>query len=224
MKETTRVRSTQTPRTGRRSGGGSTREVIIDSARRLFSERGYDGASMRAIASDAGVDAALVVHFFGTKATLLGAAIKWPFDPELEVANVLARGRAHVGRRLVELFVRTWDQEERRNPILTLLCAASTEPQAAHMLREFLRQRLLAPLMQQLGSDRPELRANLAASQLVGLGITRYVLDLEPLASANPADVIAWIAPTIQRYLTGRLGQPARPDSAPGLASEKPDD
>jgi AcrR family transcriptional regulator len=198
-------RPTRTPRTGRRPGASSTRQAILESARRLFAERGYEGATMRAIAADAGVDAALVVHFFGTKAALLIEAVDWPFNPQIEVANALVDGPRQAGRRLVTLFLRTWDEENRRNPILTLLRAATTEPQAARMLREFLRQELFAPLMERLGSDEPELRANLAAAQLVGLGIARYVLGFEPLASAEPAEVVAWIAPTLQRYLTGKF-------------------
>jgi AcrR family transcriptional regulator len=200
-------RPTRTPRTGRRPGASSTRQAILGSARRLFAERGYDGATLRAIAADAGVDAALVVHFFGSKAALLSEAIDWPWNPEIEVANALIDGPRQAGPRLVTLFVRTWDEENRRNPILTLLRAATTEPQAARLLREFLRQELFAPLMERLGSDEPELRANLAAAQLVGLGITRYVLGFEPLASAEPAQVVAWIGPTLQRYLTGKFSR-----------------
>jgi AcrR family transcriptional regulator len=198
-------RSTRTPRTGRRPGTTSTREEILKAAGRLFGERGYHGATMRAIAAEAGVDAALVVHFFGNKAALLGEAVQWPFDPEVEMPKLLADGRHHVGMQLAGLFVRTWDSEGSRNPILILLRAATTEPQAAEMLREFLRLRLFAPLMDRLGSDRPELRTDLVASQLVGLGIARYVLHLEPLASAKPEGVVAWISPTLQRYLTGKL-------------------
>ena len=160
---------------------------------------------MRAIAAEAGVDAALVVHFFGSKSGLLGAAVEWPFDPEVEMPKLLVDGRHHAGRHLVELFVRTWDEEGTRNPILTLLRAAMNEPQAAEMLRDFLRLRLFAPLMERLGSDRPDLRAQLVASQLVGVGIARYVLRFEPLASARPAGVVAWVGPTVQRYLTGKL-------------------
>jgi hypothetical protein len=105
----------------------------------------------------------------------------------------------------VELFVRIWDQEGTRNPLLTLLRAATTEPAATEMIRGFLPERLLAPLMRQLRADQAELRANLVASQLVGLRIARYVLAFEPLASADAADVVAWISPTIQRYLSGKL-------------------
>jgi AcrR family transcriptional regulator len=203
--ENTEARATKTPRTGRRPGTSSSRDDILEAARKLFAERGYQGATMRAIAAEAGVDAALVVHFFGSKAALLGEAIEWPFDPEVEMPKLLADGKHHVGRRIVELVVRTWDREGGRNPILTLVRAATVEPKAAEMLGAFLRERLFAPLMERLGSDRPELRTTLAASQLVGLGLARHVLRVEPLASAKPGDVVEWYAPTLQRYLTGKL-------------------
>jgi AcrR family transcriptional regulator len=203
--EDTESRSTRTPRTGRRPGTSSTREDILEAARKLFAERGYQGATMRAIAAEAGVDAALVVHFFGNKAALLGEAVDWPFDPEVEMPKLLVDGRHHVGERLVALVVRTWDREGGRNPILTLLRAATVEPKAAEMLGDFVRNRLFAPLMERLGSDQGELRTTLAASQLVGLGLARHVLRVEPVASAKPDDVIAWYGPTLQRYLTGKL-------------------
>jgi AcrR family transcriptional regulator len=196
---------TKTPRTGRRPGTSSSRVDILEAARQLFAERGYQGATIRAIAAEAGVDAALVVHFFGNKAALLGEAIEWPFDPEVEMPRLLRDGRHQVGRNIVALVVRTWDREGGRNPILTLVRAATTEPKAAEMLGVFLQERLFGPLMERLGSDRPELRTSLAASQLVGLGLARHVLRVEPLASAKPADVVDWYAPTLQRYLTGKL-------------------
>jgi AcrR family transcriptional regulator len=196
--------TTRTPRTGRRPGASSSREAILDAARRLFAERGYVGTSMRAIGSEAGVDAALIVHFFGSKAGLLGAAIEWPFDPEEEMAEILARGRRHAGEGLARLVVRTWEREGDRNAIVTLLRAATIEPAAAELMREFFQRRLYPPLVRALGSPDAELRANLAASQLVGLGIARYVLRLEPLASMAPDDVVRWVGPTLQRYLTGR--------------------
>jgi AcrR family transcriptional regulator len=196
---------TKTPRTGRRPGASSTREAIIEAARKLFAERGYEGATMRAIAAEAGVDAALVVHFFGNKAALLVEAVQWPFDPEVEMPKLLVDGRRNVGRKLVGLFVRTWDEEGGRNPILTLLRAATTEPEAARLLGEFVGLRLFTPLLDRLGVDQPKLRADLASSQLIGLGMGRYVLRFEPLASAAPDDVIAWVSPALQRYLTGKL-------------------
>jgi AcrR family transcriptional regulator len=205
MNDKAQASSTRTPRTGRRPGASSTREAIIESARRLFGERGYTDATMRAIAGDAGVDAALVVHFFGNKASLLAEAVEWPFAPEVEMPRLLVDGKRHAGRHLAELFVRNWDQEGTRSPILTVLRASIVEPQAADMMGQFLRRRLFAPLLEALGSDQPELRGNLAASQLIGLGLVRYVQHVEPLASAKPQEVVAWVGPTLQRYLTGRL-------------------
>ncbi len=119
--------------------------------------------------------------------------------------KLLADGRRQAGRHLVRLFVRSWDDEGSRNPILTLLRAATIEPQAAEMLNELMRVRLYGPLMRLLRADQPELQADLVLSQLLGLGLVRYVLRLEPLSSAPPDQVVEWVAPSVQRYLTGRL-------------------
>jgi AcrR family transcriptional regulator len=202
--ESRRPSTTRTPRTGRRPGSSTSREAILAAARRLFAERGYAGTSMRAIATEAGVDASLIVHFFGSKSGLLSEAVEWPFDPEEQMARIAARGRRHVGEELARLVVRTWDREGDRNVIVTLLRAATFEPAAAELVREFFQRRLYPPLMRALATPDPELRANLAASQLIGLGITRYVLRLEPLASMSEDEVVGWLAPTLQRYLTGR--------------------
>ena len=201
-----RRRTTRSPRTGRRQGPDTgTRTAIIEAAGRLFLEHGYEETSLRAIGAAASVDAALVTHFFGSKANLLAAALHWPFDPSLEVPRLLSGGPDQVGRGLVGLMTRTWDEQQQRNPILTLLRAASGEPRAAELLGAFLRTRLLGPLLAALGSNRPELRSELVMSQLAGLGMTRYILGLEPLASAPSDDVVDWIGPTVQRYLTGDL-------------------
>jgi AcrR family transcriptional regulator len=194
------------PRTGRRPGETHTREAILGAARKLFAERGYSGASMRAIAAEAGVDASLVVHFFESKAGLLVEAIEWPFDPEDEIPGLLADGPAHVGAQLARLLVDTWDREGSRHAIITLLRAATIEPRSAELLRTFIQLRLFGPLLALLGSDQPEIRGELCASQMLGLGLARYVIAFEPLASADGARVVAWAGPTLQRYLTGDLG------------------
>lgn len=198
-------KTTKTPRTGRRPGGGSTRDAILAAAREQFATHGYAGATMRSIAAEAGVDASLVVHFFGNKASLLAVAIEWPFDPAATLPRLLADGRRDVGRNLVRLVVSTWDEEGTRHPLLTLLRAATTEPQAAEMMRRFFSERLLRPLVVELGSDRPDLRADLAISQLAGLAVARHVLTLEPLASLPREDVVELVGPAVQRYLTGKL-------------------
>jgi AcrR family transcriptional regulator len=197
--------TTRTPRTGRRPGASSSRTAILDAARQLFAERGYVGTTMRAVATEAGVDASLIVHFFGSKAGLLGAAIEWPFDPEVEMRRIAAvRGRRHAGEELARLVVRTWDREGDRNAIMTLLRAATIEPAAAELMREFFERRLYPPLVDALGLGEADLRPNLVASQLLGLGVARYVLRLQPLADMSEEEVVRWIGPTLQRYLTGR--------------------
>jgi AcrR family transcriptional regulator len=192
-------------RTGRRPGDTRTRDAILAAARNQFAEHGYDGASVRRIAGEAGVDAALVVHFFKSKAGLLVEAIQWPFDPEEQIDGLLSEGPENAGSRLVRLMIETWDREGDRHAILTLLRSATIEPRAAELMRTFIQIRLFEPLLSRIGADEPELRGELAASQLLGLGLARHVLRFEPLASADPAHVVAWAGPTIQRYLTGEL-------------------
>jgi AcrR family transcriptional regulator len=190
---------TRTPRTGRRAGESTTRAAILAAARKLFAERGYAGASLRAIAAEAEVDAALVVHFFGSKAKLLTASVQWPFDPDEEIERVLAA--PDPAEALVRLFVATWDELGDRNPIITMLRSAATEPEAAAVMREFMATRLTEPLLERLGSQNPQLRASLVASQLLGLGVARYILRFDALAKATPDEVVAAVAPTIRRYL-----------------------
>jgi AcrR family transcriptional regulator len=196
---------TRTPRTGRRPGDSGSRGAILSAARRLFALHGFNDTSMRAIAAEAGVDAALIVHFFGTKAQLLTAAVEWPFDPETAMAEVYAAGRAHVGEAFARLVVRTWDRVGERGLILALLRAATTEPEAAGLFRGFVQEQLFPPLLRRLKSSDPDVRGNLASSQVIGLGMARHVFQLEPLASMSEDAVVAWVGPTFQRYLTGRL-------------------
>jgi AcrR family transcriptional regulator len=192
-------------RTGRRRGGGDTRTAIRDAARRQFAQRGYEGTTIRAVAAEAGVDPALVMHFFGSKDALFAAAVEWPFDPDVEVSRLLAGKRSEVGQRLARLFVETWDEEAKRRPIVALLRAALTQEATAPLFRDFLTKRWIGPLADGLGLDHPELRTSLASAQLVGLGIIRYVMRFEPMASMDSDAVVALLAPALQRSLTGRL-------------------
>src|ERR1700754_2299105 len=177
-------------KTGRRPGETGTRAAILEAATSQFGAHGFDAATIRSIASEAGVGPALVMHFFGSKTDLFVAAIDWPFDPAEEVPRVVGDDPAGAGRRLVELFISTWDADEKRNTIVALLRAAMNQDAAARQLREFLEQEILDPLLAALGSDQAELRANLVASQLLGLGIVRHVLGFEPFASLPAAAVV----------------------------------
>ena len=200
-------------RTGRRPGATRTKEAIAAAARRQFGERGYGDTTIRSIAEEAGVDPALVLQFFGSKDRLFTASIDWPFDPAKEVAAVLDDDPADIGRRVVALFLKTWDAGSGRNPIVAQLRAATMLEPAERQLREFLERELLMPLVSALGHDQPALRANLVAAQLVGLGVVRHILRFEPLASLPPDRVADLIAPGVQAALSGPL-----PDRQPDAA------
>jgi AcrR family transcriptional regulator len=189
------------PRTGRRPGTGGTREKILAAARRHFAEAGYDNATIRAIAGAAGVDPALVLHYFGSKEGIFRAAVNAPIDPWEFLPRLLDPGLDGLGERLVLFFLATWDSPT-GSPLLGVIRSVITSEMAAALLRDFVSREILGRLAERLELDRPELRASLAASQLIGMAMLRYVVRVEPLASAAPADVAAWLGPTLQRYFT----------------------
>jgi AcrR family transcriptional regulator len=188
-------------RTGRRPGPTGTREAILRAAREAFASDGYGATSVRGVAREAGVDPALVIHFFGSKAGLFTAAVGWPFEPEEEMRRVVADGPGSIGTNLARMFVRHWEDERDRSPIVAILHVATGDPAGAALMREYLVEHLLRPLIAGLDTDQPELRAGMIASQLIGLGVTRYVLGIEPLASASPDAVVELLADGIQRIV-----------------------
>jgi AcrR family transcriptional regulator len=195
---------TGTPRrTGRRAGDSGTREAILEAARARFAEHGYDGATIRGIAADAGVDPALVHHFYGTKEKLFVAAMHFPIVPSEVIGRVAGTERDRLGETIVRTILGVWEHEETRAQSLALLRSAVTNEQAATMIRGFVTSAILNVIATVVQGDEPEYRASLVASQVLGLGIARYVVAIEPLASASAEDVVAAVAPTLQRYLTG---------------------
>ena len=190
---------------GRRAGPSTSREEILEAARARFARHGYDGTTMRGVAADAEVDAALVHYFFGTKSSLFGAAMALPVNPADVLAGVLADGVEDLGCRLVRALLPIWDKPETGGPLVALLRSAVGHGEAAAMLREFAGREILGQLARALEDPQAELRATLVGSQLVGLAMARYVLAIEPLASADHDTLAAALAPTLQRYLTGEL-------------------
>lgn len=194
--------ATQSPRRpGRRPGPTETREAILASARELFAEKGYDGASLRAIARAAGVDPALVHHFFGSKEGVFVAAMQFPVNPAEVIARVGGGPREQIGEAFVRTFLAVWDDPDRRAPILALLRSAMTNDRAAVMMRQFLTSALMGRAAELY--EIPRLRLNAAAGQMVGVMILRYVLEVEPIASATEDELVELLAPTLQRYLDG---------------------
>ena len=192
-----------TPR-GRRPGAPDTRAAILASARASIAEKGFAGTTIRAVAADAGVDAALVHHYFGTKDDLFVAALELPVDPREAIAPALVGGPDGAGERLLRVFLGIWDDPANTH-VFVALARTLLDPSAGHLLREGFFPVVLHPVGRALGLDRPDLRMSLVASQMLGIVLGRYVLALEPLASLPGDAVVAAYAPTIQRYLTGDL-------------------
>lgn len=201
---------------GRRAGPTRTRQQILRAARAAFAAGGYDGVSMRAIARAAGVDPALVHHFFDTKPRLFAAAMELPFDPEEFVAGLLAGDRATLGERLVLAVLELWDRPGVFPGFLGLIRAAATHEDAARLLREFIGSEVLGNLAAAAAPDAAEARAALAGSQIVGLAMARRVVGIEPLARAEASWLAAAVGPTIQRYLLEPLPLPRRASRAAG--------
>ena len=192
-------------RTGRRPGPNRTRAAIVRAARAAFAERGYDAVSIRSVARDAGVDPALVHRFYGSKEALFIAAMELPVAPSALVAGLLAEGVDRLGERLVRTFLELFDRPEAFAPFLALIRGAVSNERAAALLREFVTREVLGRLAAAASPDRPDLRAGLAGSQIVGLAMARYVVRIAPLAGADRETVIKCVGPAIQRYLTGEL-------------------
>ena len=191
-------------RRGRRPGGADTRAALLAAARAEFAERGYDGATVRLIADRAGVDAAMVNHWFGGKESLFTAALELPVDPATILSDVVPGDPEQLGERIVLRFLQIWDATGAAE-LSALIQSVASHDTAARLLREFISRVLGTRVVSSVTPDQAELRAGLVGSQLFGLAIVRYVLKVEPLASADHAAVAAAVAPNVQRYLTGRL-------------------
>ena len=170
-------------------------------ARSHFAGAGYDRATIRGIARDAEVDPALVLHYFGSKEGIFLAAVDFPIDPAEALPPLLAPGLDGLGARLVGLFLEIWDSPS-GSPLLGVIRSVVSSERAAEVLRDFVSREVLGRLAEALELDQPQLRASLAASQLIGLAMLRYVVKLQPLASATPEELAAWLGPTLQRYFT----------------------
>jgi len=185
---------------GRPPGSADTRGEVLAAARAEFAAKGYVGASVRGIARQAGVDPALVHHYFGSKEKVFVAAMELPFDPADVLPQVLEGDPAHLGERLVRMFLGVWAEPDFRTPMLGMVRSAFSGEQGAALLREFVGTALLGRVAQAVGPIDP-LRVQTAAAQLVGVVILRHVVRLEPLASATEDEIVALVGPTVQGYL-----------------------
>ena len=189
---------------GRRPGAPDTRAEVLSAARTSFAEKGFRGTTIRAVAASAGVDPALVHHYFGTKDDLFVAALQIPVDPREILAPVVAAGPDGAGERLLRTFLGVWDDPELQPGLLALARTVLTED-GARLLKEGFVPVVVFPVLGSLVADRPEVRIPLVVSQVVGLIVARYVVALPPMAEMAAEDVVERIGPVIQHYLTGDL-------------------
>jgi AcrR family transcriptional regulator len=181
------------------------RELILDTARTCFAERGFEGATIREIAARAGVNPALVLYYFGSKQRLFVGAMQLPQEVTSALPRLLSGPAEGVGERVMNTVLDLWEVPEIRALLVGLVRSATTDPLAAAMLRQLFVEGPLLTATQVL--DRPDaaLRGLLVGSHLMGLALGRYVLEVEPLASAPRAALVRAMGPTLQRYLTGDL-------------------
>jgi AcrR family transcriptional regulator len=193
-------------RSGRRPGNQDTKQSILDAARSVFAEKGFDGASIRAIATGAKVDPALVHHYFGTKDKLFLESMNMPLDPAELVPKALAGPREEAGERLVRLVISVWDSPAGVAAVALMRSAVSNE-WLARLMREFVVTQVLRRAIHEMGMQGEDaaLRSALVATQIAGLALIRYVFKVEPVASADPETLVRAIGPNVQRYLTGDL-------------------
>ncbi|ADB35403.1 transcriptional regulator, TetR family [Kribbella flavida DSM 17836] len=188
---------------GRRPGGPDTRGEILRAARESFAGKGFAATSIRGVARDAGVDAALVHHYFGGKDELFVEAMALPIDPRQVAATILDGPVDDLGRRIVTVFLGVWESPDGQQRMKALLRSMVSSDQVAQLMREGLTRMVIAPVSKALDVPDARLRVSLVASQLVGLALTRYVLELDPITTEPAAELVDRIAPALQHYLTG---------------------
>ena len=200
-------------RSGRRPGESSRASGHPRGRRASFAEHGYDRATIRDIAARAGVDPALVIHYFGSKEALFGKALELPVRPGDVFARGIAAGPDQLGVTVVRTFLESWEPPENRVRLMAMLRSALTNETAMGMMRDLLVREVFGPITEALGVPDAQLRATLVGSQLIGLSMMRYIGHIEPLASASIDELVAALGPTVQRYLTGDIDAAAAGDA-----------
>jgi AcrR family transcriptional regulator len=185
--------------TAQRRRSDATRAAILAAARERFATDGYERATIRAIAADAGIDPSMVMRYYGSKDKLFAAAAA--FDLRLPRLDPPPAGQ--LGAMLVAHFLDRWESDD---TLMALLRAAVTNEAAAERMREVFATQV-APMVRTVAPDPAEaaVRSGLVASQILGAALIRYVLRLPPVAGMDRAELVAWLGPTVQRYLTERL-------------------
>lgn len=196
---------------GRRAGGADTRGELLAAASLEFAEHGLDRTSMRGIARRAGVDPSLVHHYFTSKEALFAESLAVSEVVPGVASQLAGVGATDAAETLVRTLLRVWGRLDSRGVLQAVLGSVVRSEAARAVLRDMVLRRVLDPLTERLGVDEPARRASLVASQMTGLALVRYVLRVEPLASASEEEVVADVAPTVHRYLFGALAPEGGP-------------
>ena len=184
---------------------GTTKAAILRAASKEFSHAGYEAASLRSVARRAGVDPALVHHYFKDKDDLFVQTMHIPVNPGEIIAQAATAPLEQMGEALVRALLTIWRKPAFRTAVTAMIRGLISSSSATKILRPFLQKEIFSRLGSRLPEDSAEPRVALVASQIIGLIVARYIIDLEPLASMDDEQVIELVAPTIQRYLTGEL-------------------
>ena len=193
---------------GRRPGGVDTRAAILSAARGQFAAKGYDKASIRGIARDAGVDPALVHHYFAGKAQLFAETVDLSVDPTVVVGRIFEGDPARLGWRVIETFLLLWDPPERRQVLVALLRSSMTSDEGARALREFLNREIFGRIAVATGVPDPQLRGSLAGAQMLGMAVMRYVLKVPALVDAPNPVIVERLGPILQAHLVDTAPEP----------------
>jgi AcrR family transcriptional regulator len=194
-------------RPGRWRSGAESRQRILEAARAQFREHGYGGTTVRAVAAEAGVDPAMVFYFFGTKQGLFGAAIEMSAHVPPAIESIFTDGLDGIGERIVRTLVENLDKSD-RTPLVMLTRSAPTHDQSEVLLREFIDREITGRLAAMLGTPDAARRVGMVNVQILGLAVTRYILRIEPIASAPVDELVTWFGPIVQHCLTGQTAPP----------------
>lgn len=182
-------------------GSDEARDAVLDAARAAFHSSGYARTTVKGVAAMAGVAPSVVAKYYDNKEAMFAAAMKLPFDPSSAVPELLAPGLDGMGERMVRATFEVFNDEESREDLMALFQAGASAGRAAQSLRDFLEDSVIDRLAVVVGIPDARLRASLISSHLIGLAVTRFIIRLEPLASAPEEDVVRIYAPLIQDLL-----------------------
>jgi len=199
-------------RRGRRPKSmGDTRAKILDAALAVLSRAGFPQATLRAVAREAEVDPALLLHYFGSREEMLFEAIRANLFRHIDRALDPGSRSAPIGSRVVDAFLSTWDPPERQRLFAAFVRAGISDERIGHLFREYIIREVVGLIAPYARADRARLRVGLSASQVIGLGLVRYIARFEPVATASRSELVAALGPTVDRYLRGSMRR-----SAPG--------